>query len=135
MKYAKDIQKTKQIITYFSLCIYSVVIILLYYASDLLDPLFPYAYSGTLSFIYFLFMIPLASMIYGIVSYRLVRKVLIPNIILLVATGVSVIIFGGLKDDVNVLEELIAIPIIMVIISVFFSVVTLLFIKLINTPK
>ena len=128
-EYEKDHRKIQNVLTYIALGLFSIVIICLYYYSDLADSLFPNAYNGTVSFIYFLFIIPITAIIYGIVSYVRIRKIIVPHIVLLICTVISVIVFGIGKNDVNIIEEVVSLPVIMVVISLLFSLATMLVIK------
>ena len=128
-KHEKAYPKFQNMLTYIALCLFSVVIICLYYYSDLADSLFPNAYKGTVSFIYFLFIIPITAIIYGIVSYVRIRKIVVPHIVLLICTVISVIVFGIGKNDVNIIKEVVSLPVIMVVISLLFSLASMLVIK------
>ena len=93
-----------------------------------------YSFDGVFSFIYLLFVTPLASAFYGVISYMLTKRVIIPNIVLFVLSALIMMIgvFFNLNSYSKLLDELwgvFPLSIIMFVISIVCSFATMFIVR------
>lgn len=115
--------KTRTRIGYLILCVLGLAIFFGYIATKYMQSPSD-SLPGIYEFLYILFVLPCASAIYGILSYILTKRVLIPNLIFAVLF-VFLVIFSSF--DSHFFEELIeSIPLLVIIffITIIFSFIT-----------
>lgn len=124
----------KRRIGYLILCIY-IFIIFVGYVVTFFMKTGPYSVEGVYNLIYLIYVIPLATASYGVLSYILTQRIWLPNLFLFVLFSLLMMLILLFSVEPNLyfweeLPEVLPLTVIMFVISTVFSSITKLIVKL-----